>query len=318
MSNVYLTLLSDVTPDYSSNVSNTFKVKPKLRLPGEGWKVSIASAILPKMSLFKELQNQNVNLMELYGKSEKRGQSDSWTNGYLKASDLPVREWKKADTCSTAEEFFNSVKHRLEETAHASLGDGFKFSSARWIHLEWDKQGTHPELVLTNTTTKNLIYIYKPLAQTLRWIHPTTNKDEIMGMNFVHSYPNHTKGATSLNNGKVTDFQGNWLHLSTLSDWRFINLHQSFKDALNLHPRSLTVTTSVTANKETVMQSLGHVHYAPQGRERYAFSPEQDFFYELATTHWDEVEITLKELDNTLVKFQSDKQCLIQLHFRKE
>ena len=71
MSNVYLTLLSDVTSDYSSNVANTFKVKPKLRLPGAGWKVSIVSAILPKMSLFKELQSQNVNLMELWGKTEK-------------------------------------------------------------------------------------------------------------------------------------------------------------------------------------------------------------------------------------------------------
>ena len=55
MSNVYLTLLSDVTQKYSSNVANQFKVIPGLRLHGEGWKVSIVSAILPKMSLFKDL-----------------------------------------------------------------------------------------------------------------------------------------------------------------------------------------------------------------------------------------------------------------------
>jgi len=61
MSTIYLTLVSDVTSDYASNVANQFKVKPNLRLHGEGWKVSIASAILPKMTLFKNLQSANVN-----------------------------------------------------------------------------------------------------------------------------------------------------------------------------------------------------------------------------------------------------------------
>ena len=54
MSNIYLTLLSDVTSDYANNVANQFKIKPSLTLSGTGWKVSIASAILPKMSLFKD------------------------------------------------------------------------------------------------------------------------------------------------------------------------------------------------------------------------------------------------------------------------
>ena len=136
----------------------------------------------------------------------------------------------------------------------------------------------HPELVLTNTTTSNLIYIYKPFAKCLRWINPKTNQHDSMGPNLVHSYPNHTKGASSLETGKPTQILGNWLHLSTLSDWRFINLNQCFKDALNLHPRPLTVTANVTANKETVTQSLGQVYYAPQGRQRPAFTPVQETF----------------------------------------
>ena len=281
MSNIYLTLVSDVTKKYTSNVANQFKVKPQLRLPGERWKVSVAGAILPKMPLFKELQSANVNLIELWGETEKAGQSDAWQKGYVKATDL--REWEKAEICHTGEEFFNTVKHRLEETAHASLDDGFKFSSARWINLAWDKKGVHPELVLTNTTTSNLIYIYKPFAKSLRWINPKTNQHDSMGPNLVHSYPNHTKGASSLETGKPTQILGNWLHLSTLSDWRFIKLNQCLKDALNLHPRPLTVTANVTANKETVTQSLGQVYYAAQGRQRYAFTPVQETFQELGT-----------------------------------
>ena len=69
MSNFYLTLVSDVTQKYTSNVANQFKVKPQLRLPGEGWRVSIISAMLPKMSLFKDLQSENVNVIELWGET---------------------------------------------------------------------------------------------------------------------------------------------------------------------------------------------------------------------------------------------------------
>ena len=55
MSNIYVTLVSDATKSYAGNVANQFKVKPQLILPGQGWKVSISSAILHKMALFKSL-----------------------------------------------------------------------------------------------------------------------------------------------------------------------------------------------------------------------------------------------------------------------
>ena len=115
MSNIYLTLISDVTQNYASNVPNQFKVKPGLRLHGEGWKVSIASAILPKMSLFKDLQSADVNLMELWAETEKANQSGVSQKGYISASDL--REWEKAGACHEGVDFFNTVKHRIEETA---------------------------------------------------------------------------------------------------------------------------------------------------------------------------------------------------------
>ena len=86
-------------------------------------------------------------------------------------------------------------------------------------------------------------------------MNPQTNQADSMGPNMVHSYPNNTKGICSLDTGKPTKILGNWLHLSTLSNWRFINLNQSFEDALNLHPRPLEVTAKVTANRVTVTQS---------------------------------------------------------------
>ena len=133
---MYLTLMSDVTSDYMSNVANQFKVKPNITLHGEGWKVSIASAILPKMALFKNLQSANVNLIELWAETEKAGQSAVWQKGYVNAGDL--REWEKAGACHEGVDFFNTVKHRIKETAHASLDDGFQFSSTCWHALLWN------------------------------------------------------------------------------------------------------------------------------------------------------------------------------------
>ena len=34
--------------------------------------------------------------------------------------------------------------------------------------------------------------------------------------------------------------------------------------------------------------------------------------------HWEDIEITLKELDGSLVKFQWDSQCVLMLHFRQD
>ena len=73
----------------------------------------------------------------------------------------------------------------------------------------------------------------------------------------------------------------------------------------------------MTANSVTVTQSLGLVYYAPKGRQRYAFTPVQETIHEVQDNHWDEVEITLKELNGNLVQFQSDTQCVLQLHFTK-
>ena len=109
MSNVHLTLLSDVTSDYANNEANHFKVKlnPSLKLPESGWKVAIAYAVLPKMAVFKHLQSQSVNLIELWYEAEIPGQSDVWKKDYLSPAEL--RQWEKAGACHDGVDFFNSL-----------------------------------------------------------------------------------------------------------------------------------------------------------------------------------------------------------------
>ena len=68
----------------------------------------------------------------------------------------------------------------------------------------------------------------------------------------------------------------------------------------------------------TVVQPLGHVHYAPQGRERCWYKPVIETFYEIPFSQWEEVEMNVQELDSKPVQFQPDSQCLIVLHFKKD
>ena len=136
--------------------------------------------------------------------------------------------------------------------------------------------------------------------------------------NLVIRYPSYTRETSDLSNNEPTKIDSNWLYLSSKADFRLTNLNATFAEALNLLARPLTVTANVTANKETVTQSLGQVYYAPEGLQRYVFTPPVKEFYEMQTNHWGEVEITLKELYDQKVNFYSQSQCVIRLHFKKD
>ena len=279
MKNVYLTLVSDVTADYSANVANQFKIKPNLRLPGKGWKVSIQSAILPKMALFKDLQTGNTNLITFYGKTVKNGAPNTLVEASFKSSDLPALE--KSQMSATAQDFFNCVMHRLDEAGHKKMTGGFKFSS-ECMHLAWDKKAAQPEMIISATSASNLLYFHKTLANTMGWAKTNDSGTISLGANMLPDYATYQKGQSSLSNGKTFKLAfGSYVQLNTMTDWRFINLTQSFNDALNLHARPLKVTADVTVDKESVTQSLGQVYYAPEGRERYLFTPPVEEFYEV-------------------------------------
>ena len=134
----YSTFVSDVTVKYSGNKAWKFTVKPNLPLPGPGWRVAIAFAILPKMALFPQLQKSNVNLMEFWVKTMKQGASDEYQKGFFKSSDL--REWEKQGLCSSGVDFFNNLKHRLEETAHSELSQGYQFPNKHGNHWSGRKR----------------------------------------------------------------------------------------------------------------------------------------------------------------------------------
>ena len=316
MSNVYLTLVSDVTSDYGGNVANKFKVKPQLRLPGEGWKVSIVSALLPKIALFKELQSETKNLMEMWYDVDGVDDSMKRRNGWVHGNDL--KAWEKDYQCRTGIEFMNEVKSLLDERRHTRTYSGKKILDAQWANLEWKQAAGEPELVIEHSDPGTYNTILKKFAETMQWMRKTNNLVYEAGPNLVIGYPSHIREVSDLSNNEPTKNDAHWLILSSKADFRFINLNASFADALNLHARPLAVTANVTANSVTVSQSLGQVYYAPQGRERYLFTPPVEEFYDVQTAHWDEVEMTLKELDDNLVKFQSDSQCLIRLHFKKD
>ena len=320
MWHLYRTLTSDVTSDYSGNVANTFKVKLGLRLPGEGWKVSIITAIVPKMALFKDLQTITDPLIALSGKTFKNGASHKWVRGELKASDL--KAWEKTTTSSTVHDFFNRVMQIIGERSHANLDRGYKFSYD-FVHLEWDKSRVHPELMLKSADRQNVLSIEKTFSNVMGWTEIDGSGNIILGKNMAPIYKTFTKGKSTQSSGRAFGVANTkYITLNALSDWRFFNLEQSFKEALNLHARPLVVSTKVTsgtgATKVTYDQPMSHLYYAPQGRERYVFTPPVEEFHPVYTPLWTEVEITLQELDGSAVTFQPDSQCLLRLHFQQD
>ena len=147
----------------------------------------------------------------------------------------------------------------------------------------------------------------------MQWLNTGSKYETTLGPNLVHCYPNHKRQTSELSNNKPSKIENGWLYLSALSNWRFVNLNQSFRDALNLHPRPLVVTAKLTVNKQTVTQRLGQVHIAPDGLQRYCFTPPEEQFPSNSPTG----KSALEELDGTLANFHFDIQCVVMLHFKQ-
>ena len=320
MWHLYRTLTSDVTSDYSGNVANTFKVKLDLRLPGDGWKVSIHSAIVPKMALFQDLQTITDPLMTVSGRAFKNSAPDKWVKGELRGSDL--KAWEKTTASSTVHDFFTHVMQIIGERAHAKLAGGYKFTYD-FLRLKWDQSRGQRELTFDKIDRQNEVNIEKSFSAAMGWTEKDSSNNIILGKNMAPVYDTFTKGKSTQSNGKAFGIdQAKFITLNALCEWRIINLEQSFKEALNLHARPLVVSAKVTsgtgASKVTYDQPMSHLYYAPQGRERYVFTPPLEEFHPVYTPLWTEVEITLQELDGSKVKCQPDSQCVLRLHFQQD
>ena len=212
----------------------------------------------------------------------------------------------------------NEVKSLLDERRQSHIPPGKKILDDQWVKLEWKREASEPELLIHHSDPGTSVMILKTFAERMEWVNKTNHLNYRAGQNLVIRYPSYTRETSDLSNNEPTKIDSNWLYLSSKEDFRLTNLNATFAEALNLLARPLTVTANVTANKETVTQSLGQVYYAPEGLQRYVFTPPVEEFYEMQTNHWGEVEITLKELYDQKVNFYSQSQCVIRLHFKKD
>ena len=156
MWHVYRTLVSDVTNDYSSNVANKFKVKLDLKLPGQGWKVSIVSAIVSRMALFKDLQNESKNLVEVWYNVEgvTSFKQRNRKKGYFAPADL--RALEKDYKCTTGVEWMNEVKALLDWRRHDSIPSGKKILDTQWVKLDWTRDQSELKLAYK---TSEAVYV---------------------------------------------------------------------------------------------------------------------------------------------------------------
>lgn len=312
MLHVYRTLVSDVTSDYSSNVANQFKVKLDLTLPGRRWQVSIASAIVPRMALFHDLQSESLSLMELWGNIDGVSGHQGRKAGFVAANDL--KAFEKDYKCTTGVEWMNDMKALLDKRRYANIPVGKKIVESQWVKLEWARDQREPEMKIHHSDPGTAIMVNKKLAKAMQWMDSANGA----GTNLVTYYKSHPRETSDLSNNGIVKVDANWMFLSSKVDARLTNLNTAFATANQLHARPLNVSAKVTANAISYAQPLGQVYYAPQGRERYLFMPPVEEFHPVYTQEWDEVTIRVKELDDSLVHFQSDSQCMLRLHFKQD
>ena len=308
---LYVPVSSKFTSNYMRNKPWNFTVKLNVNLPGDGWKVRIVYAMLPPMKLLNSLQSARENLIELHLVSKKTSQPDQVNVAVLKGSDLST--WESGKLCTTGLEFFNTIKHHLEQKLQQALWTGYQYTKQTWQTLEWVKEGYEPELVIKPGDKGNKLIISKQLSNLFGWIHQHT------WSNLVYSYPQKKKGKSSFDTDQVIDrSQSETYGLSTLSEWRFINVNQSFNQACNLTPRPLTVAAFITLEGgRWVEQELGVIDYAPNGRTETMYVPDQDMFYPVVSSKWGEVLFTVKEWDYNDVPFVSSPHLYLILHFQQ-
>lgn len=90
-----------------------------LVLPRKGWKVSIASAILPKKSLFIDFQSKSHNLIEIWQAYERPRQSATKEQGNANTADL--RFWEQTNACQHGLDFINVMTHTPHEPCYAAM-----------------------------------------------------------------------------------------------------------------------------------------------------------------------------------------------------
>ena len=107
-------------------------------------------------------------------------------------------------------------------------------------------------------------------------------------------------------------------YLSTLSEWRFINLNRSFNQASQLTPRPLKVTATIQQDGQGVEQDLGVIQFEPEGRTDTLYVPTQEFFYNTSVSEWGEVEFTVKEFSKNLnAPFVTSRDLYLILQFQQ-
>ena len=91
--------------------------------------MSIVSAMLPKMSLFKDLQSENNHLMEIWYDLDGQQPLNKRKVGFVIAKDLKAME--KENKCRTGIEFMNEVKSLLDERRHTLVTAGKKIAGKK-------------------------------------------------------------------------------------------------------------------------------------------------------------------------------------------
>lgn len=144
-------------------------------------------------------------------------------------SGADLKQWESQNCCGQGMDFINVIKTAIDERRYANIPVGANVTSTKWSELEWKQDHTEAELLLKHSHRTNVFRLSKTFAEKMPWLAIKNNKLWSVGTHLKFSYPNHARPQSELSNNEPSKIDGDWLYLSALTDWRFLNLNTAFQ-----------------------------------------------------------------------------------------
>lgn len=321
----YVTLPSYDRPEFSDNQSNVYKVRLPHKLPIEdGWKVGLASASFPNISIFPQLRSIKELFVVHYNQSI--GNTVIPKKTWIGGDDLD--QWERLNCIHDGVAFMNVI-HTLKERIHSQLTIGTSIQADEWLEFKWSNSNGYPEVQMGNngmSSTSMKIHIKEELANAMGWLYvlPTTGKQSgSLGSNLLEVAPDNDRPInTGLTGAKPWVLEGGWLKLSYAYNWRFVNLNAAFRKGNVTIPTTVHVYSNVGKSSivgDQVTDLLREVYFNPPNFSSTVvyYEPINVRYVDIRNRDVEIIEIQISEINGSIIHFR-DGDTVITLHFKKQ
>ena len=241
------------------------------------------------------------------------------------------RDMRKEMASSMGSHFFHQLVYRYEQSRAKQTHPKNKWTENNGVKLvptfEWTSEGD----LLLNTTNvdykRQVAHVSwgKTLALKMGWIEQVSPGQYRLGPNLLQEFqgistiPTPTDVRDAGNNPIFWKVEGDYVKLSLSCPWRFVNLNETFRLAMEFAPtHPLHVYCDVGPSSMVggrITDLLREIKYHPQNTTH--FEPRHIQYVPIRNEVVEIVETQMAEINGDLVQF-GEGHTLLTLHFKRE